>query len=91
MTSRSSPEGVKNRDHVQRPEPGRQRGSLTMSSVCALVLHCIVTGMGEGVQMMTLGKEAEIRTWKVFHAVLLTLSQGQRKQVECEVLSREVT
>lgn len=48
MRRRSSPEGERNKDHVQRPEPARADGSLTMISDCALfgVPHCVVTGLG---------------------------------------------
>ena len=44
MASRSSPQ-----DHIQRPELERLHGSLTMSSVCTLVLHGI--GEGHGTQL----------------------------------------
>ena len=50
MASRSSPEGVKNQDHIQGPELERLHGSLTMSSVCTLALHCIGEGDGTPLQ-----------------------------------------
>ena len=71
MTRRSSPEGEKKQDHIQRPELERIHASLTMSSACTLLCHFVLLlGWGEGVEMVNLEKEVEIRIRKVFHAVL---------------------
>ena len=63
MASRSSPEGVKNQDHIQRPELERLHGSLTMSSVCTLVLHGIGEGHGTQLQYSCWENPMDVGAW----------------------------
>lgn len=66
---RSSSQGERKQHQAQRPDLERACSSLTMNLALILEYHTVLLGE-EGMETVNLEKEAVIRTWEAFYAML---------------------